>query len=400
MKLNVFFIFLAVFYCLVSPLKVHACIITPSYDNVTELKGLARQSLLSGSADSAVVYYWYAIEEAREHRNGGRGVDGTLVAEYAYALALHHDYEAALINIDRARALNTKYGDFYAAQVLTIMGHTSAANELLKDASMPRWLDGDYLQLTSSFASEKPVYINQDPPQQALERANRLAATKQTIQSIAIFEELMELYPAYYVIKVDYSSVWESINHYGYAKQLLRLGINTMPNDTTLIEMRSTFTEHLALLHRQDSASSNKTLSQLIIGKGSPKFMTYIGASMAGKVYALNGRLGVFTSQQFSASLNMGLNYSKGSLTGDLGLSAYKTWCVFVVGLGISDHITAHGNEIGLTPAAGFSFINKAQTSSFDIMFNVFLPITSKARTSFSMSLGKTYYIDIKKQKQ
>lgn len=396
MKRYIVIIILAYLYCIGSTW----CVYGSAKNNVSELRDLARQSLMSGSIDSAVVYYWYAIEDAREHRNGGRGVDGTLVAEYAYALALHHDYEASLINTDRARALNTKYGDFYAAQVLTIMGHVCAANELMKDASIPRWLDDEYHKLTLRFASEKPVYINQDPPQQALERANRLAATKQTIQSIAIFEELMELYPTYYVIKVDYSSVWENIDHYGYAKQLLRLGINTMPNDTTLIEMRSAFTEHLALLHRQDSASSHKTLSQLIIGKGSPKFMTYIGASMAGKVYAINGRLGVFTSQQFSASLNMGLNYSKGSLTGDIGLSAYKTWRVFVIGLGISDHITAHGNEIGLTPAAGLSFINKAQSSSFDIMFNVFLPITSKARTTFSLSLGKTFYIDTKKSKQ
>lgn len=114
------------------------------------------------------------IVQSQFQRNNGKGVDGDLLAEYAYALALHHDFEAALMSIDRARMVGTKYGDFYAAQVLTLMGYTDAAQQLMRQAKIAEWISGSYQELTGKYKTS--ASINRDAPEAALKRANKLAA--------------------------------------------------------------------------------------------------------------------------------------------------------------------------------------------------------------------------------
>ena len=53
----------------------------------------AQISLKQGALNNALVAYSQAVEQTQAQRNAGKGVKGDLLAEYAYTLALHHDFE-------------------------------------------------------------------------------------------------------------------------------------------------------------------------------------------------------------------------------------------------------------------------------------------------------------------
>ena len=126
-----------------------------------------------------------------------------------------------------------------------------------------------------------------------------------------------------------------------------------------------------------------------------PKLMTYVGASAAKDMYSLNGRMGLYTSNKFSASLNVGLNYAGEKFSGSIGVSGYKAWGIFVCGLGITDMFGKDMNTFSLTPSVGLSFLNKRQTSSFDITLSGYVPFSSDQEFSYSISIGKTIYFDL-----
>ena len=365
----------------------------------------ARKQLQNSQTCESTVQYYNAIYNQQINRSVGTGVSGDLLAEYSYVLALRHNFEAALMNIDRARMVGTKYGDFYAAQVLTLMGYTDAAQKLMKQAKVPDWISGTYQGLNDKYktmvSTNRPmVSINRDAPETALKRANKLAANRQTIQAIALFEELSAIYPNTYIIYVDYSTVWESLGNYAYAAHLLQKGIDLMPEESgienPLQQNKQIFQNHLAKVNQMKASFENASWLKRLLGMNPPKMMTYVGASAAKDFYSLNGRMGVYTSNKFSASLNLGLNYASEEFSGSVGISAYKAWGIFVSGLGVTDMFGKDSNTFSLTPSVGLSFLNKSQTSSFDIMVNGYVPFSSDQKFSYSISVGKTIYFDLK----
>ena len=350
----------------------------------------AQVSLKQGDVGKALVAYSYAVAQTQAQRNAGKGVSGDLLAEYAYTLALHHDFEVALINIDRARMVGTKYGDFYAAQILTLMGYSDAAGQLMQQAKVPEWIDGIYQGLTDKYKTT--ASINRDKPDVALKRANKLAANRQTVQAMALFEELAAIYPNIYIIHVDYSTVWESMGNYAYASLLLQKGIGLMPEEQG--ENKQIFQNHLTKVDNQKMRFENASWLKKVLGMNPPKLMTYVGASLAKDSYMFNGRMGLYTSNMFSTSLNMGMGYVGGQFSGDVGVSAYKTWKIFVGGLGLADRFSKDDNTFNLTTSAGLTFLSKNQTSSFDIMVTGYFPLTG-GNCSYSISIGKTIYFDL-----
>lgn len=354
----------------------------------------AQEKLKLDKIGEAVALYSKAVEEEKQQRNGGKGVSGELLAEYAYALALHHDFEAALINIDRARALGAKHSDFYSAQILELMGHKETSRQLMKDAEIPEWINGIYQNLTPKHTAK--FAINDDSPKYALERANRLADGGQTVQSFVLFEELQNKYPNVGIVYIDHSSVWESLGRYGYAADLLRKGISLIPDGVADSASKAALVNHLSELDEKTTKKEQMPFLKKTFGPNPPKLITYAGASFAKKLYSLNGRIGVYTSNKFSASLNMGLNYTGKNFMGNIGLFANKTWRIFVVGIGLNEQIARDNSTFSLSPTIGLSFLNKAQTSSFDINFNWFIPFKEDAKTSYSISIGETIYLDMK----
>ena len=80
---------------------------------------------------------------------------------------------------------------------------------------------------------------------------------------------------------------------------------------------------------------------------------------------------------------------------GNIGLSAYKAFGVFVVGLGVNQQFAKEANVFSLAPSVGLSFLNKSQTSSFDVTLNGYVPFSSDQEFSYSISVGKTIYFDL-----
>ncbi len=351
----------------------------------------ARSQLVKQQFQQSMALYSQMIRDAEAHRSASDGVSGDLLAEYAYALALHHDFEAAMMNIDRARVVGTKYGDFYAAQILTLMGYDVAAKQLMQKAEVPEWINDTYQTLNAK--RKTTASINQDAPDAALKRANKLAANRQTIQSIALFEELATVYPNEFIVYVDYSTVWESLGNYDYAAKLLQKGIDLMPQEDSA--NKQTFANHLVKVNQMKANAENSHGAKLSLGGNRLRMMTYVGASIAKDVYSMNGRFGLYTNNRFSASLNVGVNYMAEQFYGSVGVSAYKTWKVFVCGLGITDMFGHGSNTISLTPSVGLSFLNKSQTASFDIMINGYVPFSSGQKFSYGISIGRTFYFDL-----
>ena len=155
------------------------------------------------------------------------------------------------------------------------------------------------------------------------------------------------------------------------------------------------FQNHLMKVNEKKARFENASWMKRLLGMNPPKMMTYVGASVAKDMYSLNGRLGVYTSNKFSASLNVGANNASKEFSGSIGLSASKAWGVFVGGIGISDMFGKNSNNLSLSPSVGLSFLNKSQTSSFDIMVNGYVPFSSDQKFSYSISVGKTIYFDL-----
>ncbi len=352
----------------------------------------AQSQLNAGEIDTALVLYAKAIEEAQKNRIGGNGVNGDLLAEYAYALALHHNFEAALINIDRAMALGAKYGNFYASQILTVMGYSEAAEQFMGEVKVPEWISNDFQNLTSKYSTK--ISFNRDEPQDALKRASKLAANGQIIQAVALFEELLSFYPDVYIIYADYSAVWEKLKKYECASKMLKKGIDLIPQDN---ETKATFNTHLNEIHEAWRKNTSNTWAKKIFGAGTPKLMTYAGASFAGKTFSLNGRIGAYTSKKFSGSINLGLSFASKQASGNIGISAYKGWGIFLAGLGVTDYFSKKSNSIGISPQVGLSILNKNQTASFDITLGGYIPFSKNPTVSYSISIGETVYISLSK---
>lgn len=142
---------------------------------------------------------------------------------------------------------------------------------------------------------------------------------------------------------------------------------------------------------------SKKSLIKRIMGDAPPRLMTYIGGSATKDAYTLYGRIGVYTSTDFSASLNVSLGSSNKNFMGSFGFSGYKTWGFLVTGVGFSDMIVKNKHSFSFTPSLGLSFANNNRQSSFDIMLNWYVPFESGEKQSYGISLGKTIYFDLEK---
>jgi len=350
-----------------------------------------------GDVDKAVIYYAQAVDKSKENRSAGKGVSGNLLAEYAYALALHHDFEAALMNIDRAMALEASNGLFFAGQILTLMGHGTAAfqltgispNEHVEIAKYSNWIDGIYQNLTPKYSTKASII--RANPQETLKRASALAERGQMVQAIVLFEELMEQYPDAYIVPASYSVLLEKRGNNGYAASLLKKSIGMMDaSDTT---GRVAFVNHL----KQMETISPTKLATLTKGL---HMIVYTGASFGKGVTSLNGRIGVSNENKLSMSLNANVMFLDSLTFGNIGLSAYKTWKFFVFGLGVSRQLSKLNDAWGLAPSVGLTFINKSQSASLDITFAGQIPLSGESKQGCNLSIGTTFYIDVKKRAQ
>lgn len=340
----------------------------------------ARNAVINEQFTKAIELYAELIKEDASVKN----TNGDMLAEYAYALALSHNFDFALAYIDKARMSKSKYANFYTRQILNIMGFPSIASKF-PITNAPEWLIAEYKSLNSTYSKK-----NTDETlvsRTELDRAYELLSQKQYIRSIVILNKLEKSYPDAYIVSVVNSFAWECVGNYDQAALRLEKAIQMM-GDKEPTEQKDAYVQHL-----NELKSNKRTPVFESIEKFSPRFCTYFGTYVAKGIFSLNGRVGLYTNSLFSTSLNVSVNRANKQFSYNVGVSAYKTWRIFMGGLGIS---YLFGNEKGsfnLSPCVGLTFLNEKKTSSWDVMFNCYVPFSSDGQFSYGITIGKTIYL-------
>ena len=195
-----------------------ADVIAKYFPQPTDLQP-ARSAVLQGNYLHAVKLYADAVAQEQQKRTSSHGIDGDLLAEYAYALALAHNFDFALTNLDRARAMGASHAEFYTHDILLIMGYAELAAEF-PASRVPDWLADHSEVLLATRGITEPRYDVVD--KEDLEKAYLLQHRQQSIRSLTLLHCLEESYPNAYIIPVVSSAVWESIGHTTPAATSLR----------------------------------------------------------------------------------------------------------------------------------------------------------------------------------
>lgn len=355
-----------------------------------------RDLILSGSFDEAVRGYAALVESARAARDEIAGVDEELLAEYAYSLALAGYFDGAVVNIDRARLLGKTHTDFYTAQILSLMSYPELAAEFWTESQeAPSWIAGAYKSLVDKYKST-PV-INGSDLETSFRKANMLASRRQFVQSVVIYQELADNYPGNAAVHVGYSTVLEKMNRLPAAARELQKGISGLsPEQTAASEA---FNAHLVSLNAQIKDSAPKNWFDRLMDEYEPSTMLYAGGAAGTDVFSLSGRLGFYTNNNISGSLNIGYAYAGSNHSFNIGVAAYQTIGRIIYGLGINESISSSDSIFSITPAVGLSFMNKEKNASYDILLNLMMPLKQGYPTNTLISFGRTFYFSYKGKK-
>jgi len=124
----------------------------------------------------------------------------------------------------------------------------------------------------------------------------------------------------------------------------------------------------------------------------------YLGGTFSSGYTSFNSQFGFFLSKSFNGAINLGVSGNSDATFINLGLSAYKRLGnVFMLGIGINDAIGGESNTFSIAPTFGFSFVNRKRNSSWDIFFNINIPLQAEASTVFGISVGKSFYFGRRK---
>jgi len=358
---------------------------TPEDIYLTRLLSKPRSLILAGQIPRAIQAYAQLVDKDN--------TNSALLSEYAYALALGGIDEGALMNLDRAKLFGTFSGKdyFYAGQVLALMSQNQPAADLLTNCSVPKWIYPKYDELYQKYKSK--LFTSQEDSLKFLfKRANYLSTYGMNFQSIALYEQILEENPDEYIFHIGYSIPLEKAGLSKLAANELETGILLMPDDPQFTEAKQAFNQRLMQLKQQPEDTEQSAFMKKL-NKFNPQTMLYIGGMFSENYTSLNSRFGVFLSNSFNGSLNLGLSGNSTAMNLNIGLSGYqRLGNVLVVGLGLNDLITKDNSTLSIVPTLGFSFINSKRNSSWDIFFNVYYPLQQGAITMYGFSIGKSFY--------
>lgn len=345
-------------------------------------------AVVSGRFDEAVELYASEIRRQQENRDNDHGVDGEVLAEYAYALALCHNFDYALVNIDRARTLNAKHTVFYTNQILCLMGNTKLANEFLM-TEIPDWIKPHCGELLKQRAVKYTSCDSSMVGRRELEDVRKLAGSGQFVQALVLVRQLEEAYPDEYILPAVESVIWEQLGDRNTAATSLKRATDMMNNEEHASE-KAEYNKRLVEL-RKANPPLTKSIEK-VMRKNRVRAMVYAGGTIAKGNYSLNTRVGFYTYNQYSASLNLSFIFMKDGFSGSLGISGYKTWKFLIGGLGLSYVFGGENGNICLVPTVGVTFPNSKHTASFDVTFNCYVPLSKASTFSWGLSFGRTFY--------
>ena len=365
---------------------------TPDNPQLAQTVDIPRLMILTGQIPQAIQLYAQLAKRTN--------VNFAVFLEYAYALALGGMYDGALMNLDKAKNFGT-FTDkdyFYAGQVFALMGNNQTAENLLTQCTVPQWIFPKYNEFYQKYNSIPPMPQENDLAAM-FKRANYLASNGMNFQSVALFEQLLTENPDEYIFHVGYSIPLEKVGLRTLAAKELQTGISLMGNDPQYTEAKAAFNQRLEKLNQPESEKTvTKSNSLPQPDKFKPQTMMYLGGTFSSGYTSFNSQFGFFLSKSFNGAINLGVSGNSDATFINLGLSAYKRLGnVFMLGIGINDAIGGESNTFSIAPTFGFSFVNRKRNSSWDIFFNINIPLQAEASTVFGISVGKSFYFGRRK---
>lgn len=380
--------------------------INPSIVPVTISEGTnaehtkARYHVLAGNLNAAIALYAQLIATDR--------TNAVFLAEDAYVLALAGIYDAALLRLDMANACGTDSPEvkFFSSQVFSLMGYDDVAREFWKPAGnypTPAWISVNATALIQKYSRKSPSTTINSREQliSTFKQANQLASQSSYFQSIALFHDITAVYPSEYLPYVGYSISLEKAGAYTKSIQSIEKALTLIGNTTNdpakkhLLEQRLTFLKLYT------------TTSPPVIPPGvTPKkvnesdkmqMMAYIGGMVSPGFTNINGRIGYFVAGSTNAAFDIGVLKTSENSSTNLGLTIYNRSKNFVSGFGLMLNSSGGTSVFGMKLSAGYSRMNKKNTSSLDIFLDFNRGFTKDAITTYIFSVGKSFYFGKRK---
>lgn len=354
----------------------------------------ARNLVLSENINGAIATYGKLIKSDI--------ANPVLLAEDAYALALAGIYDAALIRLDLCRSMGAISPEinYFTAQVFALMGYNDLAGEFWKAKDIneaPAWIFPKSAQLLQKYRSKFPVTVTKTREQLIanFKHANELASQKQYFQSIALFHDIVNIYPNEYLPYVGYSITLEKTGALAKSVQTIEKAISLIGNTADDIAKRQTLEKRLATI--KQNMTLLPTLYSMPEKSGiepldRPQMMAYAGGMVAPAMLNLNGRIGYFVTGTSNASLDFSVVKMDSTSYSNVGLALYSTKNGFVSGGGIMMNSGRGNTNFSFKLSVGYSKMNKSRTSSLDIFVDVNKGLKKDAMTTAIMSIGTSFY--------
>ncbi len=360
----------------------------------------ARNFILNENINEAIASYAILL-------NTGE-YNALLLAEDAYALALGGIYDAALMRLDQCRKLgaNTPEINFFTAQIFGLMGNNDLAGEFWKPSAKniaPAWISSSSDILLQKYRCKFPVLATKNREQLIADfkHANELCAQNLYFQSIALFHDIVSIYPDEYLPYVGYSITLEKAGAYGKSVQSLEKAISLIGNSTEDKTKKQLLEKRLATLKQNMVSEKPLSVPDYALRKDTdasrPQMMAYAGGMLAPSLTSLNCRIGYFVSGASNAALDIGMLKTAETSYSNIGLSIYSQKNGFVSGAGLLMNSASGNTNLSFKLSVGYSKMNKTRTSSFDIFVDVNRGFKKDAITTARLSVGTSFYFGKRK---
>ncbi len=326
-----------------------------------------------------------------------------LLSEDAYALALAGIYDAALQRLDICRSIGAISPEinYFTSQVFALMGYNDLAEEFLKlspENKIPVWISAKAPVLLQKYRCKKPLTITKTREQLIanFKRANELASQRQYFQSIAMFHDIVSIYPNEYLPFVGYSVALEKSGAMAKSAQTIEKAISLMGNtpedlaNKQFLEKRyATLKQNMNLLTPFITPEMPATITPDV---ARPQMMAYAGGSVSPQLTSFNGRIGYFVSGASNAAVDFSIMKFAEYSSSNIGLSVYNRQKIFVSGAGLSLNSANGTSAFSFKLSIGISKMNRNHTASFDTFLDMNKGLKKDGLTTFCFSIGSSIY--------
>ena len=353
-----------------------------------------RNLILTGKINEAIASYAPLAQNS---------TNTTLIAEYAYALALAGIYDAALINLDRTGSnFNETDIKYFTSQVFVLMGYNDIATEFWKpsyNSIIPSWIALKANELSEKYKSTitGSKKTNREELIVKFKQANELVEEHSYLQSIALFHEITDILPNEFLPYAGYSISLEKIGALEKSQQVIEKALTLVGNNQENSEKRQFLQYRLAAVKAKISsyAKVKSEYQKNIINDRGPQMMAYGGTMITSSLFSLNCRIGYFISDKTNTSFNLGVNNSStGGSSLNLGLSVYSRYHALICGLGFQNYESNWSIVYSLGVSIRFK---KHKNQSFDIFLDLDKGFGSNSVTTENISFGIPIYFGKRK---